>query len=85
MNILQHNYTHFKYYIEHIACVFTTSYSWENCTRNESLIMATIVTQVKRMRIESEEPYLELFGREDSDEELYIDDDVEGFAEIHKE
>ena len=37
MNILQHNYTRFKYYIEHIACVFTMSYGWENRSRNESL------------------------------------------------
>ena len=29
--------------------------------------MAAMVAQVKRMRIESDETYLELFGREDSD------------------
>ena len=45
-----------------------------------------MVTQVKRMRIESNEMYVELFGREDSDDEFYIDDDeVEGFAEIDKD
>ena len=38
------------------------------------------------MRIESDETHLYLFGREDSEQELYIDDDeVEGFAEIYKE
>ena len=45
-----------------------------------------VLSFVKRMRIESDETYLELFGREDSDEELYIDDDeVEGFAEIDED
>ena len=47
--------------------------------------MVAMVTQGKRMLIESDEMYLELFGRGDSDEELYInDDEVEGFAEIDK-
>ena len=51
--------------------------------------MAAMNTQVKRRRIESDETYAELFGREDSDEEFEgfdIDEDEEqGFAEINKD